>query len=171
MLLSIHTMQNLFPEARGFDADKRPCLSLFCATRRERILRNMEGPDQLSYYISMVDLFATCAEVRICQLLVVICGSSIVTLGFEVCLASNIAVFPWGSQFLMPINNRIQIGFCICRERTGSLSPCVRQSSVWMTWWLSWMTRLWITTSSDLSSDSYCGSTWTQQAAWWKAGS
>ncbi len=30
---------------------------------RERILRNMEGPDHLSYYISMVDLFATCAEV------------------------------------------------------------------------------------------------------------
>ncbi len=27
MLLSIHTMQNLFAEARGFDADKRPCLT------------------------------------------------------------------------------------------------------------------------------------------------
>ena len=30
MLLSIHTMQNLFAEARGFDTDKRPCFFMIC---------------------------------------------------------------------------------------------------------------------------------------------
>ncbi len=39
------------------------CLCLLLLYR-EQILRHVEGPEHLSYMISMVDLFATCAEVR-----------------------------------------------------------------------------------------------------------
>ncbi len=60
MLLSIHTMQNLFAEARGFDADKRPCLwcRFWCTLFKEPFSQTYFG----SWCVLPACIWASCSR-------------------------------------------------------------------------------------------------------------